>query len=421
MKKSYLMIAAAALLAACAEKDTFKDVATEDVMIGFETFHEKATKATATDAITAKENLTKAHGGFGVWGYKGAPASVGAATGTPAVVDISDFTTVFDNVQVWYESASTLTRGFTYAVPKYWDRASEYIFFAYAPYDKTNATIAPATGKITIADIPSVQDVSSKTGSGQALVFDGSATTDVTDYLMATYVTEQKLVAENKTTTAQGTNQNYGDGTDITYTGQQQTVGFTFGHMLSKLQINLQATEQYSGVEYIKVDALSIERMPASASTKASFTQTSPTAPAGAYTPNTYASELIVIGENGTSESSLYILKEGALANDGVTITLPTKQNQSFNYYVAPNVADNSSTDATEKYLLNLTYTIHYVDGITEEVKKEDIDLSEKLTELLQNNQYSLTIKVALNQIYFDVISITDWVTPINAQEIEVK
>lgn len=423
MKKSYLMIAAAAaLLAACAEKDTFKDVATEDVLIGFETFHEKVTRATATDAITAKENLTKAHGGFGVWGYKGAPASVGVASGTPAVVDVSDLTPVFKNVQVWYENASTLTRGFTYAVPKYWDKASEYIFFAYAPYDGTNATIAPTTGKITIADIPSIQDVSTSTGSGQALVYNGSATTGVTDYLMATYVTEQKLVAENKTTTAQGTNQNYGNGTDIRYSGQQQTVGFTFGHMLSKLQINLQASEQYSGVESITVDDLSIERMPASASTKASFTQTSPTAPAGEYTPNTYASELKVIGTNGTSTSSLYILKDGALANDGVTITPPTKQNQSFNYYVAPNVADNSTTtDVTEKYLLNITYTINYVDGITEEVTKEDVDLSEKLTELLQNNQYSLTIKVALNQIFFDVIEITDWVTPVNEEEIEVK
>lgn len=422
MKKSYLMIAAAAaLFAACAEKDTFKSIESEDVLIGFETFHEKATKATATDAITARENLTKAHGGFGVWGYKGAPTSVGAATGSPATVDVSGFTTVFDNVQVWYENSTTPTRGFTYAVPKYWDKAMEYIFFAYAPYDATNASINDEKGIITIADIPSIQDVSTSTGSGQTLVFNGSTTTNVTDYLMATYVTDQKLVAENKTTTPDGTNQNYGDGNDIRYTGQQQTVGLTFGHMLSKLQINLQASEQYSGVEYIKVDALSIERMPVSSST-ASFTQTSPTAPAGAYTPNTYSSELQVIGANGTSTSSLYILKDGDLGNDGVTITLPTKQNQSFNYYVAPNVADNSTTtDVTEKYLLNVTYTIHYVDNIEEEVTVEDVDLSDKLTALLQNNQYVLTIKIALNQIYFDVISITDWVTPINSEEIEIK
>ena len=422
MKKSYLMIAAAAaLFAACSSNDTFKDVESEDVLIGFETYHEKSTKATATDAITAKENLTKAHGGFGVWGYKGAPSSVGTASGTPATIDVSGFTSVFSNVQVWYDGTSP-TRGFTYAVPKYWDKAMEYVFFAYAPYDGTNASITATTGNITIDDIPSIQNVSTSTGSEQTLVFNGSTTTGVTDYLMATYVTEQKLVAENKTTTPQGTNQNYGDGSAITYAGQQQTVGFTFGHMLSKLQINLQASEQYSGVQYIKVDALSIERMPASASTKASFTQTSPTAPAGAYTPNTYASELQVIGASGTSTSSLYILKDGALDNDGVTITLPTKQDQSFNYYVAPNVADNSATtDVTEKYLLNITYTVHYVDGIEEEVTVEDVDLSSKLTSLLQNNQYSLTIKVALNQIYFDVISITDWVTPIDNQEIEIK
>ncbi len=403
MKKSYLMIAATAtLLVACQRNEVFKDLVddNETVMIGFETFHEKATKATATDAISAPENMTSAHGGFGVWGYKAIDAA--EASGAAATVNISSgYTTVFNNVKVWYESSSTKTQGFTYAVPKYWDKNMEYIFFAYAPYDGTNASIDNATGKITIADIASIQDVSKSTGSDQDLVYNGSNTAAVTDYLMATYVTNQKL---------NSTNQN-GKG----YDGKNQTVGFTFGHMLSKLQVNLQTSDTYSGIEYIKVTTLSIENMPASASTKASFTQTSPTAPAGVYTPASYTSALSIIGTSGTSTSGLYILKGGSLSGD--VVTAPTAQNQSFNYYVAPNTPAGTGTD---KYLLNIGYTIKYVDGITEDVAITDVDLSEKLASLLQNNSYTLTIKVGLNQIFFTVDEIKGWVDQ-SAQEIEVK
>jgi len=408
MKKSYLMIAAAAaLFAACSDNDAFKEIVddNETVMIGFETFHEKATRATATGEISGPTNFTKAHGGFGVWGYKGAPANIVAASGTPAVVNISsttNFTPVFENVQVWYESASTPSQGFTYTVPKYWDKNMEYIFFAYAPYDADHADLNLATGNITIDDIASIQDISTSTGSGEALVFSGTTTTSVTDYLMASYEYDQKLNATNQSSES--------------YDLKGQTVGFTFGHMLSKLQINLQAKEAYSGLASLKVTSLSIENMPSSASTKASFTQTSPTAPAGAYTPSNYTSTLSIIGASGsTSTSDLYILKNGSMS--GETVTAPTAQNQSFNYYVAPNAPTGTGTD---KYLLNINYTITYTDGITEDVVIEDVDLSSKLASLLQNNSYTLTIKVALNQIYFTVDAVTGW-TDQTGQEIEVK
>ena len=405
MKKSYLMIAAAAaLFAACSSNDTFKEIANENVLIGFETFHEKATRATATGEISGPTNFTKAHGGFGVWGFKGTPANVVAASGTPKTVDIStaaDFNPVFENVQVWYESASTPSQGFKYTVPKYWDKNMEYIFFAYAPYDANHAHLDLTKGNITIDDIASIQDISTSTGSGEALVFNGTTTTSVTDYLMATYVTEQKLNATNQSSES--------------YSLKGQTVGFTFGHMLSKLQINLQANDTYSGITSLKVTNLSIENMPASASTKASFTQTSPTAPAGAYTPDSYTSTLSIIGTNGTTTSDLYILKNGSMS--GETVTAPTAQNQSFNYYVAPNVPDGTGTD---KYLLNISYTITYTDGVTDDVVIEDVDLSSKLASLLQNNSYTLTIKVALNQIYFTVDEVTGWDTQ-TGQNIEVQ
>lgn len=408
MKKSYLMIAAAAaMFAACSSNDTFKEIVdnNENVLIGFETFHEKATRATATDEISGPTNFTKAHGGFGVWGFKGSPANIVAASGTPAVVNISDdtkFTPVFENVQVWYVNESTPSRGFTYAVPKYWDKNMEYTFFAYAPYDKDNATLDLTKGIITIDDIASIQDISANNSeTGEALVYSGTNTTSVTDYLMASYEYDQKLNTTNQSS--------------LSYTLKGQTVGFTFGHMLSKLQINLQASEAYSGVKTLTVNSLSIENMPTSASTKASFTQTSPTAPAGAYTPSSYTTSLNVIGTGGTSTAGLTILKNGSLS--GETVTAPTAQNQAFNYYVAPNTPTGTDHD---KYLLNISYKITYVDDVEEDVVIEDVDLSSKLASLLQNNSYTLTIKVGLNQIYFTVDAVNGWSAQ-TAQEIEVK
>lgn len=442
MKKFYLIATAVTMLTACTNSEKLTADFSNDgpVMIGFETFHEKATRATGE--ITQPSDFTKAKGGFGVWGYKGAPDDIVAASGTPiATVDVSNpesptpenpakYTTIFENVQVWYESATTDTKGFTYTVPKYWDKGAEYIFFAYAPYDATNASIDRSTGNIQIKEIASIQDVSTSidnkaneedANQPKNLQYKGSDATGITDYLMATYVTEQKITAENVGTTAIGTNQNKGDGSSITYTGQEKTVGFTFGHMLSKFKINLTASALYSGVQYITVDALSIKNMPTLTETaKTIFTQTSPTAPAGSYAPNYYSTDLVVIGANGTSTASLYILKNGSLS--GETVTVPTEQVQEFNYYVAPSFADNSTTtETTEKYLLNIAYTIHYVDGIEEKVTISNTDLSTKLTQFQQNYQYTLNIKIGLNQIYFTVDAVTGWQTPIDVEDIEIK
>ena len=447
MKKYYLFAAAVTMLTACTNSEKMTNDLSYDgpVMIGFETFHEKSTKAAVTDAIADPEDFTRDNGGFGVWGYKGDPTDIkpaedpnygveGDNVDHTLIVDVYDedtYTTIFENVSNNY--TTTPTQGFTYTVPKYWDKGSEYIFFAYAPYDATKASIDRSTGNITIEDIASIQDVSTHIDNKanndenddleKNLQYTGSNTTGITDYLMATYVTEQKLVAENTTATEQGTNQNYGVNNAIRYDGQEQTVGFTFGHMLSKFKINLLPSARYSGVQYIKVDALSIENMPTLTSTaKTVFTQTSPTAPAGTYNPNYYSTDLVVIGTNGTSTSSLYILKDGSISESGETVTEPTEQVQQFNYYVAPSKANNeATTDATEKYLLNIAYTIHYVDGIEETVTISDTDLSGKLSQFQQNYQYTLNIKIGLNQIYFTVDAVTDWQTPIDEQTIEIK
>ncbi|MBR5936239.1 MAG: fimbrillin family protein [Bacteroidaceae bacterium] len=430
MKKSYLLAAAVTMLTACTNNERLTNDLSYDgpVMIGFETFHEKTTKATGE--ITAPSNLTIGNGGFGVWGYKGAPDDIVEAAVVnnegPAIVNINDeskYTSIFNNVKVWWKEDINYTQNennavhshFTYAVPKYWDKGSEYIFFAYAPYDASNAELIKNKGNIKIKNIPSIQDISASSGSAKTLKFSGTENKTVTDYLMATYVTNQKYSADP------WTNQH-----GKSYTDAEQTVGFTFGHMLSKLTINLEAYDQYEGIEELSVNSLSIENMPAKSADKTIFTQTSPTGPAGIYDDKAYTSELLIIKDNAgenevvTSNSKLYILTGGkGLKENGSDATTvdeihhfkkPDHNKQDFNYYVAPNDPNENSNVANKKYLANLNYTIKYVDGTTEDITVSDIDITTNLlTKLEQNYYYILTIKIKMNQILFTVDRVIDW------------
>lgn len=461
MKKFYLIATAVTMLTACTNSEKMTADFSNDgpVMIGFETFHEKSTRAAATGEITLPEHFVKdasGNGGFGVWGFKGAPDDIPAASAVADyTIDVRNTTTfvpIFDNVQVWYV-ANTYPKNFTYAVPKYWDKNAEYIFFAYAPYDATNASLNKQTGKISIDNIPTIQDISASKPetSGESLVFGDDTdagdnvalrkdASGVIDYLMGSYVTEQKLVAANVNTTATGTNQNKGNGTVINYSGQEQTVGFTFGHMLSKLQVTLKAKEEYPGIKSIAVNKLYIKNMPYSNATKTKFTQTSPTAPAGTYDNLAYTSTLKIIDNNAesgdvaTSKNSLYILKNGSLTSG--TVSAPTNQPQTFFYYIAPNDPVNNDETANDKYLLDIDYTITYVDTykngendvpVTENVSLTDVSLTyldgettKGLQKLEQNYSYTLTISVGLNQIYFTVDAVTDW-TESDLGEVEIK
>ena len=452
MKKSYLLAAAVTMLTACTNNERLTNDLSYDgpVMIGFETFHEKSTKATVTGEITARENLNKTNGGFGVWGYKGNDAS---ASTTPKTLAESGYTTIFDNVQVWYDGTSE-TKGFTYLVPKYWDKGMKYIFFAYAPYDAVKATIDWKTdenhkgkGLITISDIPSIQDLSKSNADPNAtpaqtvqeIVFSGSDQTKVTDYLMATCVQNQYLTTANTTTSTQsGTNQNYVDSNNgkTAYTQQEQTVGFTFGHMLSRITVKLKAATQYNGVMSMKVSYLAIKNMPEVKTDVTSFTQTAPTAAAGAYAINTWSGKTLQIinsGEvntNATSKNDLYILKNGVgkkdanttttIADEMTTIGPPEDQPQTFYYYVAPNTPSGNAAEFKDHYYLSIKYTIKYVDNVEENVVIENMDLNSQLASMLQNNSYKLTINVGLNQIYFTVDKVDNW-TEIDEQTIEVN
>ena len=437
-----LLAVVAVIVAACSQNDTLK-VAIDDspeVLISFETFHEKSTKtAAATGEISGPANFTRdayGNGGMGVWGFKGAPDDIPAPSAVSTyTVDVSDedtFIPVFENTQVWYEDVDDALfrpKGFTYLMPQYWDKQAEYIFFAYAPYnnsknaaDQDLVEFDKTTGCFTVRDIESVQDMSKNNNkTGDALQYGGSGAghayqaadaTGVTDYLMATYATDQKY---------SGTNQVGKPGYDPAYTTPEddyryQTVGFTFKHLLSKLYINIQADDDLGNdVKSITVDKLTIDNMPETSADVAVYTQTSPTAPAGTYTPANWTGKALHVidtnpatNTNATSKNKLYVVKGGTAQ------TAPTTQKQSFYYYIVPNKADNPDTEGvTEKYMLNIKYSVTHLNDATDGFDIDPIDLSEYITEMQQNRTYTLTINIGIahDMIVFSANVVAEWAT----------
>ena len=121
MKKSYLMIAAAAtLFAACASNDEFKEISNQESVIGFSTLYQKATKATENSGESYTWSLSNHHANFKVWGYKNTSADA-----------------VFDGEEVRWDT-SLEPDAWTYTNNRYWDKAATtYQFYACAPYSAT--------------------------------------------------------------------------------------------------------------------------------------------------------------------------------------------------------------------------------------------------------------------------------------------
>ena len=126
MRKSFLLLATAAIVVSCSNTDSFKE--TNEVPIGFtKVYIEKGTKAFTTGAYTTANFETEGNT-FGVFGYKQTKTQTDAK--------------VFDNQKVEYKSGLSTSQGYNattdwaYTPIKYWDKsANEYNFYAYAPHD----------------------------------------------------------------------------------------------------------------------------------------------------------------------------------------------------------------------------------------------------------------------------------------------
>ena len=208
MKKSYLMIAAAAaLFAACGEKDTFKDVDTQDSPIAFDQAINKVTRA----YIENEEDLA-GEGGFVVYGFK----TLNNWTSIAQNVYSNQGTNVKsnDNGVTWY-----------YDNLRFWDKTGKYNFYAVAPYGASatytiNSTLGASFGYITITGAASAKNANSA------------------DYLLARGGVLDEL----------GSNHTSADNDPVT---------FDFHHVMTKVMVKLKSTLD-APYGHIKVTSLAI-------------------------------------------------------------------------------------------------------------------------------------------------------------------
>lgn len=149
MKKSYLIIAAATMLASCWETERIgNDIVIDEnpTVIGFNTFSEKATKADPTEI-----DLEYYHSSFNVYSTK---VSNNIADATPEVV--------FDgNLQadlISFDANKMAPNNWTYSPYRFWDKQATYAFVAVAPnseivkYSKADNVADNAATFVTTAD-----------------------------------------------------------------------------------------------------------------------------------------------------------------------------------------------------------------------------------------------------------------------------
>lgn len=155
MKKSYLMIAAAAtLFAACSSNDVFKEIEEQETAIGFYPITGNVTKAAITGATPAARLASLASaGGFKVYGYKTTDSWATAAT-------------IFNGTNV---TSANSGADWTYTGLRFWDKTATYNFYAVAPnapagdaaYDIEDDPTDADFGMITITGVASAKSTAS--------------------------------------------------------------------------------------------------------------------------------------------------------------------------------------------------------------------------------------------------------------------
>lgn len=439
MKKYYLFVTAATILAACTQNDTLKKEVSgdnESTLISFETYHSKSTKAT----VETETDLTEPNNGFGVYAYKYSPNDKYSATNTSGirvnegVINLSsvknEYTNpVFNNTMIYYNKDYNSTAAdqkpiyhekFTYKYPRYWDKEMYYAFFAYAPQSSTGVTFEPVTGLFKFTNMHKIQRASDalnkEVGTGenssnisQYQVIAKSATNYATsnnaaikDYLLAPCQSEEKW---------HGTTQMSNPYLEGGYEKANITVGFNFSHMLSKLNVSVKAKQewkgtyndvQYNGHEYqgiknIYITKLEITNLPeltnlsenyltSCQQNKVDFAHIYDNG-AITFNPSNYTTSLGIVSPttdnpvkysiNGETATTtpLYILAGG---NETPNINPGNKE---FDGYIDQlftyYVAPNtpSVTDPEKPHVLKIEYYIEYLDNYKEKLSRE-IDLS---------------------------------------------
>ena len=250
MKKSYLMIAAAAVLfAACSSNDLINDgpdnAQEKDSAIGFAAYSSKTTRAD-------EDNSTYLHhfyGTFDVYGWKTVNSSPSPVFNHVPVGYFGTNNTGANQTPptVVYESSgkpgdewgTPFSAGWYYENVRYWDKvATAYQFFAIAPYEAVPSpalTVAAGADNIKIGDSGAKYDISTE----KNLALDAGNPTQYKKYFG---FTKDYMLAEKSTT-------------------KEALVAFNFHHILTKFNVKITKQDTYTGSQALVVKDIKIANL----------------------------------------------------------------------------------------------------------------------------------------------------------------
>ena len=390
MKKSYLMIAAAAaLFAACSDSEKLTNVIsqpTQNEKIGFVTYSEKTTRANEDNSV----NLYDFHKTFDVYSWK----TVGTTTSpvfahTPVEYFESDtqgdvvyHTSPAAPSDEWGDDWTTNNslKGWFYESVRYWDKlASAYSFFAIAPYEATPdpaLTVANNSANIAIGSDADYYNISTEINlatKGDTLTKDKRYFGFTKDYMLA-----DKSATRN------------------------QLVTLTFHHILTKLNVKIFIQDSYKGKQEVTVKELKIVGFENNGyfAYNTNMTTNGWTTKAAA-SDNTYDMAIVhdyPIKNNATKNYSGYYWIQTLVFPQ----TLTCKSNS----------AQSTATGLDDKYLyikytigtevFEAYYDLCYVFNNNAVLADPSQNIDATIYPLAQGSEYTLNIKVGPEPIVFD-------------------
>lgn len=353
MKKSYLMIAVAALaLTACSQNEElnyneFKEVAMEFNIDGVE----KTTRAELTTAWFGKSGNS-----FGVYGYKQA-----------------------NMVEQIFKNEAVVSKGsdlWEHETVRFWDKSvNTYNFYAYAPYTASGDVEFGSNG-FTFKNLE---------------IFSGDIASGDYDKAVACAIgigyNNGTLCTEKKHSNA-------------------PTVPFIFKHVLSKLQFKVKTTDKASSVATFYLKEISAQ-FPKDAT--AQWAQTSATDASGEATYGTITTASLV---KKTASGDLYASGDANLCTTLVHATkqasgdaITTSATQYGDTYIV--VPVDNDKEKTHQFAVKVKYDILYKEDNTYE--KDCIALGAVEYAPNSNDFYSIVINIDPAAIEFCVEGVDNW------------
>ena len=385
MKKSYLMIAAAAaLLTACSNSEKLTNELSQPTQkdrIGFASYSEKTTRG--DDANSVK--LEDFYDTFDVYAWK----TVGT---TPAQevfkhTPVAFFDANHEHRTYVYASTSPSTEwgtsyltdyanGWLYENVRYWDKlADSYEFFAIAPYEATPdpaLTVASGATNIAIGTSNDKYDISNE----KNLAINPNITNEKKYFVF----TKDYMLAEKSDT-------------------KNQLVTLNFKHILTKLNIKITIQDTYKGIQSLTINKLEI----AGLKKEGYYTATDGWTTNGSYSKDITADYCIANpANNGTNYSGYYWFQ---------TLVFP----QTFT--CASNEAQQNSQGLTQYLYIKYTigteifeayYDLTYAFNNNAVVADQNQGINATTFELIKGTEYTLNIKVGPAPIVFDAV-VDDW------------